>query len=263
MTTLDLTRDVSSTTDPIIHRINADDLHWALRRGWDDFQAKRGDLIFVSFIYPLIGLITGAIALDSKLLPYLFPIVAGISILGPVVAAGFYEIARRRDEGDDTGWAHFLDPIRPGRRGGLIAITSMLIALFLAWLLIASVIYQATLGQLRPIGVGAFLRDLLTTSEGWTLIVVGNLAGGLIAALTLVLTVVSAPMVVDRPDEPELAVRTSIRAVAANPGAIARWGAIVAGLLILGTIPLFVGLAVVLPVLGYSTWHLYTRLVER
>lgn len=256
--------DHSPTLDePAVRTISTADLHWALRLGWEDFLAKRGDILFVGVIYPLVGLLVVALTVQGALLPLFFPLAAGLSIVGPLAAAGFYEIARRRENGDDSGWAHFLDPLGPDRRHGLLAIASMLIVLFLAWLLIAWTLYQATVGRLAPDSLGAFVRLLFTTPEGWTLIVLGNLAGGVIATLTLALTVVSVPMVVDRPVSGMVAVRTSVRAVAANPWVMARWGAIVAGLLVLGSIPLFVGLAIMLPVLGYATWHLYTKVVAR
>ncbi|WP_239017764.1 DUF2189 domain-containing protein [Sphingomonas aracearum] len=192
-----------------VNRIGAEDLRWALRSGWEDFLAKRGDLLFVPFLYPLIGLIVAAAALNSALLPLLFPMAAGLSIFGPVAAAGFYEIARRREQGDEAGWAHFLDPLAPDRRAGLVSITGLLGVLFLAWLLVAWVLYQLTLGRLEPVGIGGFVRALLFTPEGWTLIVAGNAAGAVIAAVTLMLTVVSVPMVVDRPVVAGDAVRTS------------------------------------------------------
>ncbi len=250
-------------TEPVVNRIGPEDLRWALRAGWQDFRAMRGDLIFVPVLYPLIGLTTAAITLGGALLPLFFPLVAGLSILGPVVAAGFYEIARRREQGDESGWSHFFDPLDRGRRSGIVTLTALLIGLFVAWLLIAWSLYQVTVGRLEPVGASAFFDDLLRTREGWTLILVGNAAGLLIAAATLVTTVVSVPMVVDKPVDAMLALRTSLRAAAKNPAMLARWGAIVAAILLLGAIPLFVGLAVALPVLGYATWHLYTRLVER
>ena len=263
MIALDLDRASAAPDPAVVRRIGSADLRWALQSGWRDFQAKRGDIIFVALLYPLIGLMTAAIALNSALLPLFFPTVAGLSILGPIVAAGFYEIARRREQGDEAGWSHFLDPLERSRRGGIVGLTAMLIVLFVAWLLIAALLYQVTVGVLAPVDLSAFVRDLLTTPQGWTLILLGNAVGAVIAAATLVLTVVSVPMVVDRPVSAMAAVQTSIRAVAANPGAMARWGAIVATMLLIGAIPLFIGLAIVLPVLGYATWHLYTRVVER
>jgi uncharacterized membrane protein len=134
---------------------------------------------------------------------------------------------------------------------------------FAAWMLVASLIYATTLGGYHPASLSNFLGLLFTTPEGWTMIVVGNLVGFGFAVLTLALTLVSFPMIVDKSADPVTAVGTSLRAVVQNPKAAASWGLRVALLLALGCLPLFIGLAVVLPVLGYATWHLYTRLVER
>ena len=263
MTTLNPAFERPADAGPVVRRIDAGDLRWALAEGWRDFLDRRGDLIFIGFLYPLIGLLTAVLAANGKLLPLLFPLVAGLSILGPAVSAGFYELARRRDSGVDAGWSHFFDPLRDERRAGLVSLASGLVVLFLAWLLAAWLIYQVTMGRLAPTGVGSFMSDLFGTPEGWALIVLGNLAGAVLAVATLALTVVSFPMAVDRPVDPAVAVGASWRSFRANVGPTLGWGARVALILVLGAIPLFIGLAVALPVLGYATWHLYTRLVER
>ena len=248
---------------PRIRRIDEADLRWALSEGWKDFQEKRGDIIVLALIYPLVGIVAAAATFNDQWLPLLFPLVAGLSIFGPAVASGFYELARRRETGLDSSWIHFVDPLRERSRGGLVLLTTGLAVLFAAWLLVAWAIYAATIATGEAMGMAEFFRRLFTTPQGWTMIVVGNLAGFAFAVTTLVLAVVSFPMVVDRPMGAGAAVLTSIRTVAENPRVMASWGLRVAGLLALGCLPVFIGLAVVLPVLGYATWHLYTRLVER
>ena len=249
---------------PGVRRIGAADLNWALAEGWKDFNAKRGDLLVLALIYPLVGVVAAAVSFNDRLLPMLFPLIAGVSILGPAVASGFYELARRREAGLESSWWHFVDPLRGRSRTQLGVLTAGLVILFAAWLVCASAIYAATIGG-REDGMGAldFFNAVFTTPQGWTMIVIGNLVGLGFAAITLVLTLVSFPMVVDKPVDARVAVMTSIRAVSANPGAVASWGLRIAVLLALGCLPFFIGLAVVLPVLGYATWHLYTRLVER
>jgi uncharacterized membrane protein len=248
---------------PQVRRIHEGELRWALAEGWKDFRDRRGDVILLALIYPVVGLAAALATFNARLLPMLFPLAAGLSILGPAVAAGFYELARRREVGLEAGWRHFLDPLRGRSRAPLLALTAGLVALFAAWLAAAWLIYAATLGSEPAAGVGDFLRRLFTTPQGWTLIVVGNLVGFGFAAVTLVLSVVSFPMVVDRPVGAGAAVAASIRAAGANPRAMTLWGLRVAGLLLLGCLPGFVGLAVVLPLLGYATWRLYTRLIVR
>lgn len=253
----------SSFHPPVVRVISRADLSWALREGWADFLEKRGDIILVAILYPLLMLAMAWVALGNGLFPLLMPLAAGLSLLGPIVAVGFYELARRREEGRDARWSHFLDPFRGPSAAQIIPLGIFLGLLFLAWIGVAWAIYQATLGALQPADPATFARMLFTTAEGWQLILFGNLAGFVFAAITLVTTVVSFPLLVDEPVDLVLAVQTSLRAARLNPVEIAIWGLIVAALLALACIPLFVGLVVALPVLGYASWHLYTRLVDR
>lgn len=254
--------DRPAAPDVPVRAVSAADLNWALREGYGDFLERRGDLIFVGLIYPLIGFAAAAVSLGGALIPLFFPIVAGIGLLGPVAAIGFYELARRREAGIAAGWSHFFDVVRRPAFDAILGVTAILLLIFFAWLAAAWILYAAFIGA-PPVSVGDFLARLFTTPEGWGLIVVGNLVGLGFAAIVLALSVVSLPMLVDCDVDARTALATSIRAVSANKGAMARWGLTVAALLVLGSIPVFVGLAFVLPWLGYSTWHLYTRMVDR
>ncbi len=239
------------------------DLRWALSQGWEDFKAKRGDLILLPFIYPLVGVLASVFAFNSNLLPLIFPLAGGFALVGPVAAAGFYELARRREAGIDASWWHFLDPLKGRSRVPIAMLTLMLAAIFLAWMGVAQAIYNATLGTLAPASPAAFVQDLFGTSQGWTMIIVGNIVGALFAVVTVALSAFSFPMVVDKSTDPSAAVATSVRVFQRNPAVMIGWGVRVALILALGALPLFIGLMVALPVLGYATWHLYTRAVER
>ena len=263
MTTPEVTIPTSPTAPPGVRRISQQDLNWALAEGWRDFTAMRGEILFLALLYPLLGLLAAVTAGDPRLLPLFFPLVAGLSVMGPAVASGFYEMARRREAGLSSNWQHFLDPLKGRSRGSVLVLTLVLLVLFAAWLAVAWMIYAGTIGAYGPMDVSEYFRRLFTTRDGWTMIVLGNLAGFGFAVATLVFSIASFPMVVDRPIGAGTAIRTSIRAARANPVTVATWGVLVAGLLVLGSLPVFIGLAVVLPWLGYSTWHLYTRLVER
>jgi uncharacterized membrane protein len=248
---------------PPVRRIGAEDLRFALAEGWRDFLAMRGDLLFVALIYPIIGLVAASVALGGPLIPLFFPIAAGIGLLGPLAALGFYELARRREEGRDSGWSHFLDVRKRPAFADMLGIGAILLGLFALWVAAAGALYVLFWGPVSPPSLGAFLTRLFTTREGWELILVGNLLGAAFGVAVLALSVVSLPMLVDRDSDAGTAMRTSIAAFEANAGMMIRWGLIVAALLVLGSIPAFVGLAIVLPWLGYATWHLYTRLVDR
>ena len=120
----------------------------------------------------------------------------------------------------------------------------------------------ALFGDQPPASIGGFLDQVFTTSAGWRLIVLGNAAGFVFAVIVLATTVVAFPLLLDRDVGAVAAIETSARAVIANPLQMALWGLIVAVLLVIGSIPLFAGLAVVVPVLGHATWHLYRKVVE-
>jgi uncharacterized membrane protein len=197
------------------------------------------------------------------MLPFLFPAIAGLSIAGPAVASGFYELARRRESGLESDWSHFLDPLKGRSRTPILVLTGILMCLFVAWLAAAYAVYAATFGAEGHMRAGDLMGRLFTTRAGWEMILFGNLVGLGFAIVALVVSFVSFPMVVDKPVDAATAIHTSIAAARANPGATAGWGLRVVALLVLGTIPFAVGLAIVLPWLGYSTWHLYTRVVAR
>ena len=248
---------------PEIRRIATSDLTWALAEGWKDFLEKRGDLIVIGLLYPIICLVAAVVTFNDPLLPLFFPLVAGLSILGPAAASGFYELARRREEGRDSSWWHFLDPLNGRSRLPLALLTAGLAVLMTGWLVAAYAVYDLTFGASAPLRLGDVFGQLFTTEQGWTLILLGNLAGAPFAIATLVFALASFPMVVDQPVDAGLALRTSLAAARKNPREVFGWGVRVAGLLLLGLIPLAIGLAVVLPWLGYATWHLYTRMVVR
>jgi uncharacterized membrane protein len=250
---------------PAIRKIGPADLKDALARGLDDFwEMPTTHIIFLSLIYPIAGLFLARMAFGYEVLPLLFPIMAGFALIGPFAGIWLYELSRRREYGLDVHWRHAFDVLRSPSVGSILLLGLLLMAIFLVWIAVAQAIYVATFGY-KPAAAASipeFIRQVLTTPAGWTLIVVGNGIGFLFAVLVLAISVVSFPMLVDRNVGVAGAVVTSVRAVAANPVTMALWGLIVAAALVLGSLPLLFGLAVVMPVLGHATWHLYRKVVE-
>jgi uncharacterized membrane protein len=248
---------------PTVRRIAPRDLWTALRAGVADLGAVRDDVVFIVVFYPLAGLLLAALAFNYDLLPMVFPLASGFALLGPVAAVGLYEISRRRERGEPVRWTTALEVLRAPALGSILGLGSVLLILFFLWLAAAYGIYVATLGAAPPASMAGFARDVLQTGAGWAMIAAGVSVGFLFAAVAFAIGVVSFPLLLDRDVGLATAVRTSLRAVAANPGTMIVWGAIVAGALILGSLPALVGLIVVMPVLGHATWHLYRKVVAQ
>jgi len=246
---------------PDIRRISMADLSEALRAGFEDFMEKPTHILFIGILYPIVGIVLATWTSGANALPLLFPLASGFALIGPVAAIGLYEISRRREQGLEVSWRDALAVLRSPALPSIAAVGALLLAVFIAWLLVAQDLYAALIGPEAPASVEAFAQALFGTSQGWTLIVVGNAVGLVFAVVSLCTSVVAFPLMLDRDVGAWAAVQTSWRAAMANPVEIAAWGLIVAALLLLGSLPVFVGLVVVVPILGHATWHLYRRLV--
>ena len=247
--------------EPAVRTIGVGDVTASLAAGWRDFLATPTQLFFLALIYPVAGLVLGFAASGSDLLTIVWPLVAGFALLGPIAALGIYEMSRRREQNLPVSAMNGLDVFRSAGIGSIVGVALVLLVLFVGWLLSAEWIYRTTIGPDHPASFAALWRVTTGTSEGHRLMLVGNLVGFVFAVAALAVSVVSLPLLLDRDVGTVAAIRTSVRAVAANPVPMALWGLIVAGLLLLGSLPLLVGLAVVIPVLGHATWHLYRRVL--
>jgi uncharacterized membrane protein len=256
------TPHAAADSGPIIRRIGFSDLQDALRLGWEDFKAVPSHAIILCVIYPVLGLVLARLALGYSVLPMLFPLAAGFALLGPFAALGLYELSYRRELGQEASAWHATAVLRSPSFGAMLGLGALLLAIFVVWVAAAQAIYIATFGNAPAAEIPDFVRRVLTTREGWSLIVVGCGVGFLFAVVALCISVVSFPLMLDRHAGVTDAMLTSLRVVAKNPVATAEWGLIVAALLVIGSIPLFLGLAVIIPLLGHATWHLYRKAIE-
>ena len=251
---------VDIATPLVIRKIGLSDLSDALRLGWEDFKAVPSHAIILCVIYPVLGLVLFRMVLGYSVLPLLFPLAAGFTLIGPFAALGLYEL-RRRERGEEAAAWHAMHVLRAPSFGAMLGLGTLLLTLFAIWIAAADAIYVATFGHAPAASIPDFAARVLTTPEGWSLIIVGCGVGFLFAVVALCVSVVSFPLMLDRHANAIDAIRTSLRAVMKNPFAMAAWGLIVAVLLVIGSLPFFAGLAVVLPVLGHATWHLYRKVV--
>jgi len=249
-------------TPPVVRRITFADLGDALVKGTEDFMAMPSHAVFLCLIYPLIGILLGGLTFGYGLMSLLYPLTAGFALLGPMAAIGLYDLSRRRERGLPTDISRSFEIVHLPSFGAIVALSILLTVIFLLWLAVAHWIYVANMGSAPITSFEQFARAILNTPEGWRVIIIGNAVGFLFALGVFTISVVSFPLLLDRDVGAVEAVLTSVRAVRANLFMMAAWGLIVAGTLLVGSLPFLLGLCVAMPVLGHTSWHLYRKLVE-
>jgi len=251
---------ISGKADPVVRVVSFNDVAEALIAGLRDFQAAPLYGMALGAIYCVAGI---AILLSVTMLgmSYLaYPLAAGFALLGPFVATGFYEISRRREAGEAIGFSDIVRAMVSRGEIGWMAFVTLFV--FVMWL------YQARFLMALFFGLNAsftslaqFVAVVLTTPEGLIFLLVGNAIGALLALVLFSLTLVSFPVLLDRDVDCVTAMVTSVRAVVRSPGPLIAWAAVIVVLLVVSALPLFLGLIVVLPVLGHASWHLYRRII--
>lgn len=252
---------VSGKTDPVVRRISVMDVVEALGRGLRDFQALPLFGLFFGGLYAAGGIliVLTATALGMSYLSY--PLAAGFALIGPFVAIGLYEVSRRREAGQPVTWSDLWQTMRNRSEIGWMAFVTLFI--FIMWM------YQVRFLTALFLGLNAsfsslqqFLTMVLTTNEGLVFLLIGNVIGAVLAAILFSLTVVSFPLLLERDLDFITAMITSVRSVATSPVPMLGWAAVITMLMVIAALPFFLGLVIVLPVLGHTTWHLYRRIVE-
>lgn len=248
---------------PVIRKVAPSDIKDALVKGFDDFRAMPSHLLFLALIYPLCGIVLAYVTSQQNLLQLLFPLASGFALVGPFAAIGLYEMSRRRELGLDTSWRHAFEVIRSPSIPSIVALGLALVAIFALWLAAAQVLYSFLYGPIAPSSYSAFIGDIFSSGRGWALILIGCFVGFCFAVIAFSISVVAFPLLLDRDVGLAAAVGASVKCVLDNPVTMALWGLAIAALLAIGSLPLFLGLVVIMPVLGHATWHMYRKAVER
>jgi len=255
------TSSVSGKVDPIVRKIEVSDIFEALAQGLRDFQKA-----------PTVGLILGAICAAvgagvvwllyaAEMAYFAYPLAAGFAIICPFLAAGIYEVSRRLETGEEISFGSVWS--RVIGRSEIRWMGFVTVFIYVMWMYQIRFLLAVFLGYTSiSASFTEFLEVVFTTTEGWTFLLVGNLVGMILSAILFTVSVVSFPIVLDRDTDFVTAMITSIRSVGENPFPMLVWGAIIVALLVVSALPAFLGLLIVMPILGHATWHVYRKVVE-
>jgi uncharacterized membrane protein len=263
MTMANLVADGSpgrATADPQVREITVDDISYALTAGMRDFRAAPTFGLVFGVLFAAAGAILVKLMFDSGLIYLAYPVIAGFALIGPFAAIGLYEVSRRLEAGEPVTWSAVVGTIvhQGGRELGYMSLITMFG--LIAWIYSAAFIYAIFFG-LQSADIGDMITSMVTTPRGIVFLLVGNVVGGIMATVLFSISVLSYPLLMDRDVDFVTAMITSIRAVALSPAPLLGWGIFIATMLGIAILPMFLGLVLVLPLLGHASWHLYRRAV--
>ena len=248
-------------SDPVVRAITLTDVNEAWAQGIRDFRAAPAYGLVFGGLYAVGGIIIIACVTALGLGYLAYPLAAGFALIGPFAAVGLYEVSRRREAGMVLTWRAVLGSIFEQRNSQLAWMGLVTMLFLVVWLYQVQLLVALFLGTRSFPTLHAFLVALTTTPEGLIFLFLGNAIGALLSIALFSITFVSFPLLLDRDLDFVTAMITSVRAAITSPVAAIGWAICIVVLLILASLPFFLGLVVVLPILGHTTWHLYRKIV--
>lgn len=245
---------------PEILHVDFSDIRAALAAGWRDFiKAPHYGLFFACFYVVGGWLIYWSFTAKGQLV-WSLAAGAGFPILGPFIACGLYEVSRRLEAGEALNRTQIFTVIFRQKDRQIPSMAAVIVVFFLFWNFLAHMIFALFLGTATLTNISSSLA-VFASVQGLTMLAVGSSVGAVFATLLFSLTVVSLPMLLEREVDFVTAMLTSVGVVTESPVVMLGWGMLIAVLLFFGMATGFLGLFVVLPILGHATWHLYRRAI--
>ncbi len=239
---------------PQIGKLTPPELIVCLKAGWSDFRAAPQFGLFFSAVYVLGGFLM--LWLSAGHVTWVLATSLGFPLAAPFAAVGLYEVSRRLEDGEPLRWGAVLGVVWDERHRQIPWMGAIIVIFFLFWTFLAHMIFALFMG------LSAFTDvtwEVMLTGPWLRMALAEVVVGGAVAFLLFAMTVVSLPLLLEREVDFVTAMLLSIRTVRENLGVMLVWAAVIAVLTLLALLPWFLGLMVVLPVLGHATWHLYRR----
>ena len=246
---------------PTVVALTAADVRTALFQGMSDFARAPRFGFFFAAIFALIGIVIVLALTRWDASWMIYPFAIGFPLVGPFAAAGLYEVSRRLQAGQPLDWPGVLGVVWAQRRRELSWMAFVMLFFFWIWMYQVRLLVAIVLGRMSFSTLDRFFSIVLTTPQGWLFLGIGHVVGAVLALTLFSITVISIPLLMEREIDFVTAMITSLKAVVASPLVMLGWGAVVTLAIIAACIPFFLGLLVVLPVLGHATWHLYRKAV--
>lgn len=243
----------------VIHRVDINRPRQWLSAGISDFRQATSVSLAYGLFWVGLSLAVTAGAFTLGLWHWLLPLIAGFMFLGPLVAVGSYGISRSLEEGrtPTLGDAFGAWASHPGQ---LAMMGVMMMIFFMAWIRAAMLLFALFFGFHVPSPIELYVT-LFTTPEGLGMLAVGTVVGAVLAFGSFAISAVAIPTLMDRDLTFMEGIEASVKSVARNFRPMLLWAAILTGCTLVGIATFYIGLAVILPVLGHASWHAYEDLV--
>lgn len=245
---------------PKVNRVHLSAPFVWLQAGWRDMRSAPVLCVTYGAALALFSMLLAGFLYFTNQFIWFLVLVGGFMIIAPIIAAGLYRIAQMLGNGEQPKLGDVLTAF--GRfSSDQIMLGVALLFLFGLWVEIAYLIYGLSTFAVHRT-VLEFVTFMFATPAGLQMAVTGTLVGGVIAFIAYAIVVVSAPMLTLEESDFFIAIITSVRAVVTNFTAMVLWAFLIAIMTMLGIAVGFLGLIVVFPWIGLSSWHAYRSLVQ-